>query len=266
MQQERALVQDYLEETKMELAELAYPNLVQKVETERRDQELLSEVKKKSQEAAQTVKSLEADLQREYADHQKETNSANLEIKQLKGELQKNKTISSIELAFEEKKLRAQESALLRRFAQGEKALQEEVNALEEAKQLETVVHERAHDFLLAKLDALQEQRQDWQTRSDNELKEREEELNALRERRGHGFEALTLLQERLSQEVGEQRAKEEEMRNAVLVERQRRDQLKRMEDAVLFLQSEGRAYMERLAVRNANKKGKKGKKGKKKK
>merc|ERR1711924_23220 len=169
-------------------------------------------------------------------------------------------------LAFEEKKLRAQESARLRLFAQEEKALQEEVKSLEKAKTLETTVHERAHDFLQVRLDLLQEQRQDWQNRSDSEVKEREEELNALRERRGHGFEELTLLQERLSQELGEQRAKEEEMRNAVLVERQRRDQLKRMEDAVLFLQSEGRAYMERLALRNANKKGKKGKKGKKKK
>merc|ERR1719265_2830729 len=120
----------------MDLAELAFPNLVQKVEAERRDQELLSEVKRKAQEASQTVKSLEADLQREYADHQKETNSANLEIKALKEELQKNKTISAIELAFEEKKLRAQESALLRRFAQGEKALQENVKALDAAKLL----------------------------------------------------------------------------------------------------------------------------------
>merc|ERR1711977_523617 len=118
----------------------------------------------------------------------------------------------------------------------------------------EKTVHERAHDFLQVRLDLLQEQRQDWQNRSDSEVKEREEELNALRERRGHGFEELTLLQERLSQEVGEQRAKEEEMRNAVLVERQRIEQLKRMEDAVLFLQAEGRAYMVRLEARNAAK------------
>merc|ERR1712224_241544 len=131
MQQERALVQDYLEETKMELAELAFHNLVQKVETERRDQELLSEVKKKAHEASQTVRRLEADLQRECADQGKETNQANLEIKELKEELQKNKTISAIELAFEEKKLRAKESAKLRVFAQEEKALQEEVKALE---------------------------------------------------------------------------------------------------------------------------------------
>merc|ERR1712139_638126 len=138
-----------------------------------------------------------------------------------------------------------------------------EVTRLDEARELEKTVHERAHEFLQVKADSLQEQRQEWQNRYDREVKEREDELNALRERRGHGFEELTLLQERLSQEVGEQRAKEEEMRNAVLVERQRREQLKRMEDAVLFLQAEGRNYMERLAIRNANKKGKKGKKGK---
>jgi len=266
MQQERTLVQEWLEETKMDLVEMSFANLIQKVETERRDQELLSEVKKKAHEASQTVKALEADLQREYADHQKETNSANLEIKELKEELQKNKTISAIELAFEEKKLRAKESARLRVFAQEEKALAEEVTRLDEAKTLEKTVHERAHEFLQVKLDSLQEQRQEWQNRYDREVKLREDELNELQVRRGHGFEELILLRERLSQEVGEQRAKEEEMRNAVLVERQRREQLKRMEDAVLFLQSEGRAYMERLAVRNAAKKGKKGKKGKKKK
>merc|ERR1712054_234248 len=132
MQQERALVQEYLEETKMDLAEMVFANLVQKVETERRDQELLSEVKKKAHEASQTVRTLEVELQREYADHQKETNSANLEIKELKEDLQKNKTISAIELAFEDKKLRAKEFARLRVFAQEEKFLMEEVDSLQE--------------------------------------------------------------------------------------------------------------------------------------
>merc|ERR1719463_398994 len=184
---------------------MSFQNLIAKTEAERRDQELPNEVKKKEREASQTVKMLDAELDREYADHQKETHSANLELKELKEELQKNKTISSIELAFEEKKLRAQESARLRLFAQEEKTLQENVRQLEEAKLLENTVHERAHDFLQVRLDSLQEQRQDWQNRYDGETKEREEELNALRERRGRGFEELTLLQERLTQEVGEQ-------------------------------------------------------------
>lgn len=267
MQTERALVQEWLEDTKNDLQpDLSFANLIAKVEAERRDQELLSEVKKKEREASQTVRMLEADLQREYADHEKETKSANLEIKELKEELQKNKTISQIEIAFEEKKLRAKESALLRVFAQKEKSLLEDLAQLEEAQNLEKTVHGRAQEFLQDKLDKLTDLRQDWQNRYDRETKEREDELNTLRERRGYGFEELTRLQERLQQEVGEQRAKEEEMRNAVLVERQRREQNQRMEEAVIFLQLAGRQYMERMAARNAAKKGKKGKKGKKKK
>lgn len=73
----------------MDLVEMSFANLIAKVDMERRDQELLSEVKKKAHEASMTVRILENDLQREYADHQKETNSANLEIKELKEELQK---------------------------------------------------------------------------------------------------------------------------------------------------------------------------------
>ena len=43
------------------------------VEAERREQERLSEVKKKEQKNSQAVKDLEAELQRERADHEKET-------------------------------------------------------------------------------------------------------------------------------------------------------------------------------------------------
>merc|ERR1711937_975242 len=63
--------------------------------------------------------------------------------------------------------------------------------------------------------------------------------------------------------EALEHKAKEDEMRNAVLIEKQRRDQLQRMADAVLFLQGEGRQYIERIMERRkASKKGGKKKEG----
>merc|ERR1711972_59538 len=101
MQAERAQVQEWLEETKTDLLEMSFANLVAKVDAERKEQERLSEVKKKEREASQTVKQLEAELQAQYAEHQKETELANREIKELKEELQKNKTISDIEFKFE---------------------------------------------------------------------------------------------------------------------------------------------------------------------
>merc|ERR1711972_1026629 len=101
MQAERAQVQEWLEDTKSDLMELSFANLVAKVDAERREQERLSEVKKKEREASQTVKQLETELQAQYAEHQKETELANREIKELKEELQKNKTISDIEFKFE---------------------------------------------------------------------------------------------------------------------------------------------------------------------
>merc|ERR1712187_817137 len=92
------------EDTKTELIETSFANLVQKVEQERKEQERLNEVKKKEKEATQTVRQLEAELLREQADHEKDPKLGNQEIKELKEELHRNRTISDIEFKFEEKK------------------------------------------------------------------------------------------------------------------------------------------------------------------
>jgi len=263
MAAERSQVQEWLEETKSDLMEMSFANLVAKVDAERREQERLNDVKKKEREASQTVKQLEAELQREYADNEKETKLANQEIKELKEELQKSRTISDIEYKFEEKKLRAHEQALIRIHAQMEKKLVEELEELTRAQEMETSVHDAAHSFLEDKLGKLQAQKDKWGRDSERETNDREVELTLLKERRATGLQELNEHEKR-HLEAQEHKAKEVEMRNAVLIEKQRRDQLQRMANAVLFLQEEGRKYMERLAVRKAAMKGKK-KKGKKK-
>mmetsp|Transcript_11352 Transcript_11352/g.26177 ORF Transcript_11352/g.26177 Transcript_11352/m.26177 type:complete len:387 (+) Transcript_11352:158-1318(+) len=266
MQQERTQVQEWLEETRSDLVEHSFANLVAKVEAERREQERLNEVRKKEREASQTVKQLEAEVARETADHEKETRAANQEIKELKEELQKNKTISDIEFKFEEKKLRAREQALLRIHAQIEKKLAEELDQLKEAQEMEKIVHDRAHGFLEERLGKLQDKKEEWQKRSDKEISDLEIELNLKKEKRNAGQQELNELQEKRRAEKKEHDAKEDEMRTAVLVERHWREQLQRMAEAVLFLQEEGRKYNDRILARNAAKKGKKkGKKGKKK-
>merc|ERR1719498_1449879 len=98
----------------------------------------------------------------------------------------------------------------------------------------------------------------------EREVSEREAELNALKDKREAGNMELTTLEDKRQSEAMEHKAKEDEMRNAVLIDKQRRDQLQRMAEAVMFLQEEGRRYIERIQARNAAKKGKKGKKGKK--
>merc|ERR1711907_779706 len=166
MQAERAQVQEWLEETRTDLAEYSFGNLVAKVEAERREQERLSEVKRKEREASANVKQLEAELQREIAENDKETKLANQEIKELKEELQKSKTISDIEFKFEEKKLRAREQALLRVHAQIEKKLHEDLKALEAAEDMEQ------------KLESLQNQKETWTKEYvEREVNEREQDL-----------------------------------------------------------------------------------------
>lgn len=265
MQAERAQVQEWLEETKSELVDHTFANLVSKVEAERREQERLNEVKKKEREATQAVKTQEAELQREQADHERETETANKDIKELKEELQRNKTISEINFKFEEKKLRAKEQALLRIHAQKEKALNEELDRLKAEQAMENTVHERAGGFLEERLKSLQALNDHWRTTSQNEVSHRESEMETLRERREKCQMELKVLEATRDKEAEKHKEKEAEMRNAVLIERQRREQLQRMADAVILLQKEGRTYLERVKARKAASKGKKGKKGKKK-
>merc|ERR1712114_66274 len=100
----------------------------------------------------------------------------------------------------------------------------------------------------------------------DKEKKEKEDELSALRENRGNGFELLTDLQNRKNDEILVLRAREEDQKRLLYVENQRREEEYRIQQAIEYLQREGRLYMERLRIRNAAKKGgKKAKKGKKK-
>merc|ERR1712050_393225 len=115
------------------------------------------------------------------------------------------------------------------------------------------------------RLQDLQKKKEDWIRDSEREVNEREVDLTLLGERRQQCLQDLKELEDKRNAEAEEHKAKEAEMRNAVLIERQRREQLQRMADAVLFLQEEGRKYMERMAERKAAMKGKKKKKGKKK-
>mmetsp|Transcript_44172 Transcript_44172/g.94708 ORF Transcript_44172/g.94708 Transcript_44172/m.94708 type:complete len:387 (-) Transcript_44172:203-1363(-) len=266
MQAERAQVQEWLEETKSELIELSFNNLVSKVEAERREQERLQEVRKKEREATANVKTLEADLQRELAENERETKVATQEIKELKEELQKNKLISDIEFKFEEKKLRAKEQALLQIHAQKEKKLNEELQALMDAQVMEHTVHERCRDFLEERVHDLQAKKEQWQKDSDREVEDRSQELQLLNSRRQQCVSELQDFQDRRRLEAEEQQTKEAEMRNAVLVERQRREQVQRMADAVIFIQAESRKFLKRRELAKAAMKGKKGKKGGKKK
>lgn len=264
MKDERALVVDWLEDTKTDLLEFSFQNLVQKVENEKKNQEQLNEMKKKESDASKEVRRLEAELQQEQADYEKDNGAANREIKDLKEELQKNKTISDIEFKFEDKKLRAREQALLRYHAQCLKKLEEELKDLEAAQHMEQTVHDRAQEFLEEKCRQLMEQKEQWKDEFDRDWTEKNNDLNNLTEKRGECRAELQKKQDRCHVEALEHKRREDEMRNAVLVEKQQRDQLQRMADAVLFLQERGRDYMKRIAERRANAKGKK-KKGKKK-
>jgi hypothetical protein len=266
MQDERKRVQQWLEDLRTELDECSFQLLMTKVEEERKDQELLHEVKKKEREATGTVRSLETDLQKEYSEHEKEMKSGTDEIKKLKEELQELKTRSAIETSFLEKKLRAKENATLRIFAQKDKALQEEYDHLQKMIALEEAVHGETDEFMTHRLEKLGEQTEMWKERAEREIAAMELRRDKLREDRGKGLAERTMRRERQKEDLARLKAREEEQRNQVMMEKQQNEQAEQEKSAILALQDEGRKYILRIRDRAALKKQKKGKKGKKKK
>lgn len=266
MQDERKRVQQWLEDLRTELDECSFQLLMTKVEEERKDQELLHEVKKKEREATGTVRSLETDLQKEYSEHEKESKQGTDEIKKLKEELQELKTRSAIETSFLEKKLRAKENATLRIFAQKEKALQEEYDHLKRMIHLEDSVHEKIDDFMTHRLEELSVQTEQWKERAEKEIQDMIDKRDKLREDRGKGLEERNKKEDRKREDMARLRTREEEQRNQVMMEKQRNEQEEQEKLAILQLQEEGRRYLQRVRDRLAAKKAKKGKKGKKKK
>merc|ERR1712078_910145 len=153
-------------------------------------------------------------LQREYAEHEKETKQGTDEIKKLKEELQELKTRSAIETSFLEKKLRAKENATLRIFAQKEKALREECDHLKRMIGLEESVHDRIDDFMTHRLEELSVQTEQWKERAEKEIQDMIDKRDKLREDRGKGLEERTKKEERKKIEMAQLRAREEEQCN----------------------------------------------------
>mmetsp|Transcript_6798 Transcript_6798/g.16622 ORF Transcript_6798/g.16622 Transcript_6798/m.16622 type:complete len:385 (-) Transcript_6798:274-1428(-) len=269
MLQERARIHTLLEDAKKELqkpvGEQGFAGLVSKAELERKDQELLFEVKRREKEVSLAVKSLEQELAQEYAEYDKEVKFTMQELRTLKEELQKNKAESRILLNTEEKKLKAQEQGLARMLGQKEVALANEATELERTKRDEQLAHDKSHDFLAKKLEDLTAQRVEWAEKYDKDTAEKQEVLARIREESHSCRTRLFELRERQGAEEEKKAAIEKEQRFLLQVEKWRSGQEIDMAKGILFLQSEGRAYIARVAAANANKKGKKGKKGKKK-
>eukprot|EP00392_Amoebophrya_sp_AT5.2_P003000 g3005.t1 len=269
MLQERARIHTLLEDSRKELqrpvGEQGFAGLVTKAELERKDQDLLFEVKKREKEVSLAVKSLEQELAQEYAEYDKEVKFTMQELRTLKEELQKNKAESRILLNTEEKKLKAQEQGLARMLGQKEVALSTEIEGLEKTKRDEQLAHDKSHDFLAKKLEDLTAQRVEWAEKYDKDTAEKQEVLAKIRDESHTCRTRLFELRERQAGEEEKKAEIEKEQRFLLQVEKWRSGQEIDMAKGILFLQSEGRAYIARVAAANANKKGKKGKKGKKK-
>eukprot|EP00921_Rhytidocystis_pertsovi_P007691 GHVQ01012734.1.p1 GENE.GHVQ01012734.1~~GHVQ01012734.1.p1 ORF type:complete len:399 (-),score=65.64 GHVQ01012734.1:248-1444(-) len=249
MQQERQRVEEWYKETTQELnEEFSFYGLLKKVEAERNQQEMLNEVKKREREASQAVRALESELQREHAEHEKETSAANTEISSLKEQLQRDQMKAAIRLSFAEKQLRATESALLRGFAQDEQLLQKKLQERLAAQSLEENGVQQVVKFLHERTSQLQQEKSKRQEIFNSNIKRQQEDLQQWQSlERAAVTEELQRLKTRKEIEEKEQAAKEEEEQRAMTVQLLRSQQQDRDVEAITVIQHYGRMYLRRL-------------------
>ncbi|CEL95986.1 unnamed protein product [Vitrella brassicaformis CCMP3155] len=246
---ERHRVVEWLEETKRDIMEeCSFTSLVHKVETERKQQEMLNEVRKREREAAHAVAALEEELKKEQTEYEKETNAGTIEMNTLKEELNKVKTQSAIVLSFEEKQLDAQEQAALRMWNQTIKGLQETLERTKVAQARESASHNTAIAYLDFKSQTLQEDRHHWQEVFAKDIKEQEDLIARVQEDKEATAEALADLLERMKVEEAERKAKEDQAALEAFVAEEKTKQEDRELAAITTIQSAGRQFLKRLA------------------
>ena len=144
-------------------------------------------------------------------------------------------------------------------------SLTQEVALLMKARARETEAHERVHDFLTQKLDSLTDERTQWGTKYEADHASQQTLLTKMREDSSAVRTRLNVLRERESEAEVKKGEKDREAEMLLQVEKFRLAQESKTNEAVFYLQEEGRNYIVRMQVRASRSKGKKGKKGKKK-
>ncbi|KAF4689084.1 hypothetical protein FOZ63_029549, partial [Perkinsus olseni] len=285
MQKERDLAQEWINDLKIELHHsFTFLHLRQKVDEEKKALNYLSVVKAREQAASMGVINLQQQLHQEYEEEKAETRQANSEIRKLKEELVRSRSVADIELRFEEKRLEARERTATNKWSpndpiteRGERApchiiilrFHEEerqlVDEIEDTKERHAIEKQAALAHALSvneKIEQINDDRTRWQDMSDREIRKvsQESDIQVLTTRRNGILEELEALQGRKDDEVMEVKLKEQKATDRRVSEEHLAIHTHLMDTAGAgLLQHQGRLYIEKRKLLDSKKGGKKG-------
>ncbi|KAF4650996.1 hypothetical protein FOL46_000598, partial [Perkinsus olseni] len=263
MQKERDLAQEWINDLKLELHHsFTFLHLRQKVDEEKKALNYLSVVKAREQAASMDVINLQQQLHREYEEEKAETRQANSEIRKLKEELVRSRSVADIELRFEEKRLEARERTATNKFHEEERQLL--TDEMEDIKERHAIEKQAALAHALSmneKIEQINDDRTRWQDMSDKEIrKAQESDIQVLTTRRNDILEELDTLQGRKDDEVMEVKLKEQKATDRRVSGEHLAIHTHLMDTAgVGLLQHQGRLYIEKRKLLDSKKGGKKG-------
>jgi hypothetical protein len=253
-----------------ELKAQTFQKLSTSVEEEKSKEDWFLEISAREEKASQTLRQLQKEIKGEKAERERRVSTRNETIQKLREELEEIKTGTVNEIKALERDTTAQEEADKLAFQGKESSLQQELTKLH-ADLVQKKSENRDSEELLRKKKIKNESEvENWITKYDQDMEEKEREITALRAIYEEERKELLRLEEYFNKLMAEREAQlAEERKKAEEVARQQAQQAT-LNKAATMLQKmwRGRIARRELERKKAGSRGKKGKggKGKKKK
>lgn len=271
VQRDRVELRDLLLRCSQELRDRGtYHTVTFKVDEENSARIRFQQLKAREKGLREMVQTLQHTLSEEQQSFQRTTVEQKQVISQLKDELQVMKGSTSTDAKYKRKESLAHVSAMWRKFKLTERVLEVKLKGLEDRYKTETVVHGETKEFLEKKHTGLLNDVAAWESKYERDVGGYDKKISDLSAKRQELLDKLNVLRDRKKVEDDEAQKAKEAKDLEIELEKQRRAETKRQNNAAKKIQREMINWLKRRKEGGGKKGGKKGgkggKKGKKKK
>jgi len=222
------------------------------------DQDSLRQLILKEKGLLSDIKQLHALLKNEEQAYQNEIQEKQANVQTRKESLEKGRTDAEIEISNLKAEVDADKSTKKRLFDQRITDLEQQIEKIKERKAVETQVFQKIAAFLKEKENQKKEEIQEWSTKLEETRAKKEDEISRLNDLKTTAQENLRKLKEEYEMRNGMRLEKEEKQIERDEEKRRRREEEEKLDEAIKRIQENYRAWKDAGGVVKKAKKGKK--------
>jgi len=238
-----------------ELRDLTYQRLVTSVEEEKSQKDFLTEITKKERKVSLEARALAQQLVETRQQREREASQRRAVLTKLKDELRDIQTQTATEAKLLEQETYLREAADMKSFQTEQVTLQDELQGLNAVLEDKTVQNKKKELVLRKKKLRIEKELENWILKYDQEMEEKETELEQLRSDYEREQKELQEVEEGYERLLREREAMLAENRRIEALALREMDTHKRQNDAATVIQHAWRGYLKRKKALTASKK-----------